>query len=136
MQTVIQQVLAHAPNGQLPEELQWSMRMLLPREGAQAGFASAGNSGQLTAAPSQNAAAAAAAPASAAPQVAFASGQAAAAAGQGYTPQQIAMMQVGCHLPSALPQTCCDHQSSASPSAHSPTDGAGRASALMWCELS
>lgn len=33
-QGVMTQVLAHAPNGQLPEELQWSLRMLLPREGA------------------------------------------------------------------------------------------------------
>ena len=35
------QVLAHAPSGQLPEELQWSMRMLLPRDSSTLGaFAS------------------------------------------------------------------------------------------------
>ena len=107
MQAVISQVLAHAPTGQLPEELQWSMRMLLPREGSGTGFTTGpttGGNGTMT---NANPPAPAPAPASAATpgQQNFGAQQ---AAGQGYNPQQLALMQQVCMGLCAEQQTQID----------------------------
>ena len=88
LQAVMAQVLAHAPHGQLPEELQWTVRMLLPREGSGPGFttaAAAGNAGAaMTHTAPQTLASAGAVPAGS-----F-GGQ---AQGMAFAPQQLAMMQ-------------------------------------------
>ncbi|KAK9797073.1 hypothetical protein WJX73_002869 [Symbiochloris irregularis] len=83
-QAVMAQVLAHAPNGQLPEELLWSLRVLLPREG----FNPAGTA--ATSAVAQQHAAAAV------PQATQAAQHAVSFAGQPqYTAQQLGMMPQG-----------------------------------------
>ena len=91
LQALMTQVLAHAPHGPLPEDLQWSVRSLLPRQGSGPGFttaaagnASLSNAGQQAVAP---------APTSIAPAPAPVGSFTAGAQQQGYTPQQLAMMQ-------------------------------------------
>ena len=111
-QVVMAQVLAHAPNGQLPEELLWNVRMLLPREGFTATGAAAATGvpagmAQQAAAPPQAMAAA--------PQVTAAHAAGFVGQGQlgaaGYTPQQLGMApQVVSLVHTALlrSRACCE----------------------------